>query len=98
MNLPNVFQNKNITNSNNSQELFYGSNKIKTSTRKIDVNNKIKQLFLSTNYVYKIDVIITTKESTIEKTIIGKSRNYLITMDNETININDIIDIKEKDS
>ena len=97
MNLPNVFQNKNINNTNNSQEYFYGIEKNKIPSRKTDINSKIKQLFQSPNYVYKIDVIITTKHSTIERTIIGKSRNYLITIDNETININDIIDINEKD-
>lgn len=98
MNLPNVFQNNNINYEDNSQDLFYSKNNIerKTPTNKIDINTQIKNIFSSTSYVYKINVIITTNKDTFETTIIGKSNNYLITMNNELINIKDIIDIKEK--
>lgn len=98
MNLPNVFQNNNINYEDNSQDLFYSKNNIerKKITSKIDINTQIKNIFSSTSYVYKINVIITTNKDTFETTIIGKSNNYLITMNNELINIKDIIDIKEK--
>ena len=98
MNLPNVFQNNNINYEDNSQDLFYSKNikERKIPTNKIDINTQIKNIFSSTSYVYKINVIITTNKDTFETTIIGKSNNYLITMNNELINIKDIIDIKEK--
>lgn len=102
MNLPNVFQNNNIKYEDNSQDLFYSKNNTNTNTNtrkqptKVDINTQIKNIFSSTSYVYKINVIITTTSKTFETTIIGKSNNYLITINNELISIKDIIDIKEK--
>lgn len=95
MNLPSVFQNKKIHTPNNSQELFYGSES-KINIPKIDINKKIKTIFSSPNYIYKMNVIIQTRNKTYETTIIGKSKNYLITINNELINIKDIIDINEQ--
>lgn len=99
MNLPKVFQNNNINYQDNSQNLFYSENKsnnLQNNRSIIDINTKIKNIFSSTSYVYKIRVIITTNKNTFETTIIGKSNNYLITINNELISIKDIIDIKEK--
>lgn len=98
MNLPNVFQNRNIGNINNDQEIFYGNKEtipIK-QVKKIDIDQKIKQLFQSKNYVYKLNVSITTNTNTFDSVIIGKSNNNLITIDNELIPIKNIIDINEK--
>lgn len=61
-----------------------------------DIHQKIKEIFNSNRYVYKADVVITLKEETITKRIIGQSNNQLITMDNELIPISDIIDITFK--
>lgn len=98
MNLPNVFQNNNIKYEDNSQDLFYSKNNTNTRKQptKVDINTQIKNIFSSTSYVYKINVIITTTSKTFETTIIGKSNNYLITINNELISIKDIIDIQEK--
>ena len=97
MNLPNVFQNNNIKYEDNSQDLYYSkNNNIRKQTQKVDINTQIKNIFSSTSYVYKINVIITTTSKTFETTIIGKSNNYLITINNELISIKDIIDIQEK--
>lgn len=57
------------------------------------VPQKIKEIFNSVNYIYKVDVIIETKEGSFKKRIIGRTNNYLITIDNERIAIDDIIDI-----
>ena len=59
----------------------------------MNINQKIQNIFNSPKYVYKADVIITTKDGKITKKIIGKTNNNLITMDNELINISDIKDI-----
>lgn len=60
------------------------------------VPQKIKEIFNSVNYIYKVDVIIETKEGSFKKRIIGRTNNYLITIDNERIAIDDIIDIYTK--
>lgn len=59
----------------------------------IDINSKINNIFKSTGYIYKINVEIVMKDKTIIKKVIGKKNGYLITIDNERININDIVDI-----
>ncbi len=100
MNLPSVFQNKNIEQDIDNQQTFYyghGENLPKTRTSMTgNVETKIKQLFASTSYVYKIAVTIETKEKTFDTTIVGQTGNYLITYDNNLINIKDIIDIYEQ--
>ena len=91
--IPSVFANridKKIVNNNTysvtrSDEVF--------KNEKIDVNSKINNIFKSSGYIYKINVEILLKDKTITKKIIGKKNGYLITIDNERISIDDIIDI-----
>lgn len=98
MNLPKVYQNRNIGNVNNDQEYFYSKSPNKQQEKKdnINVENKINNLFKSNKYIYKINVHIVTKTNNEDTTIIGKINNNLITIDNSLIPIKDIIDINEK--
>lgn len=57
------------------------------------VEQKIYNIFNSPNYIYKIDVVIVTDNTTMNKRIVGKTKTNLITMDNEFIPINMIRDI-----
>lgn len=59
-----------------------------------DIKRKINDIFVSANYVYKADVEITLKDKTITKKIVGHNSRSLITIDNELIDIDSIIDIK----
>lgn len=99
MNLPKVFQNNNIKTDNISQNVFYSdkNNIIKEETKRDNylVDTKINNLFSSTNYVYKLKVLVKTKEDEFETTIIGRNQLYLITLDNKRIDISSILDIKE---
>lgn len=98
--LPKVFANKIDKNLNNNETVYYNKNEERKIEEKdplssiLTVNQKINQIFSSARYVYKADVVITTKNGKLNKRIIGRNRNELITMDNEVININDIIDIE----
>lgn len=96
MNLPNVFQNKNIEIKNTPQELFYGNQIIRKNTINKDIKATIKNLFQSKNYVYKLDVSIETANKTFDTSIVGQTNNHLITIDNELVPIKDILDIYEK--
>ena len=97
--LPKVFANKIDKPLKNNETVYYdrGEEKkeepIKTNSI-LSINQKINQIFGSSRYVYKADVIITTKNGKMNKRIIGRNRNELITMDNEVINVNDILDIE----
>ncbi len=61
-----------------------------------NINQKINDIFKSSQYVYKADVQLTLKDGSVTKRIVGRNSNYLITIDNELIPISDIIDIKRQ--
>lgn len=98
--LPKVFHNKLDKQINNNEKVYYSNNDNSTqtpeeNTNKKNINQIINKIFSSSNYVYKANVEIILKDRTITKRIIGRNKDYLITMDNELIKINDIIDIKK---
>lgn len=105
--LPKVFQNKIDKDISNNNKFYYSANKeesnnetkAETKSKIIkpnNINKKINEIFSSPSYVYKANVEVATKDSTITTKIIGRNKSYLITMDNKTIPINDIVDIKIK--
>ena len=58
------------------------------------VNRQIKDVFSSPNFVYKANVSIKlTDGTTQEKTIIGRTNNSLITIDDELIDVSKISQI-----
>ena len=59
----------------------------------LNINQKINNIFNSNKYVYKADVVITTKDGKVVKKIIGQNKTHLITIENELIPISNILDI-----
>lgn len=86
------------SDANNSNQSNLTNNFIqKNITDYRSVERKIYDILHSNDYIYKANVTIVLKDGTINKKIIGKTKDKLITMDNEYINISDIKDIyKEK--
>ena len=67
---------------------------IEENNEQKDTNRQIKDIFNSPNYVYKADVsIITTDGENLKKTIIGRTNNSLITIDDELIDVSKISQI-----
>lgn len=101
--LPNVFANRNANAVNNNIETYYSKEETLESTtslrndniKKIMVKKKINDIFSSKNFVYKAKVIITTGDGDKECVLIAKNNNTLLTINNESIPIDDILDIKE---
>lgn len=97
--LPKVFKNNVNKKFNNNNDIYYSSlnntsqNRNETNDNK-SVVQKINEIFASPNYVYKANVEITLKNKKINKRIIGRNKNYIITMDNTLIPINEILDIR----
>ena len=92
--LPKIFHNNINKDFKNNSNVFYSSERNKEEN--IDNRNvlqKINDIFSSPNYVYKANVEIVLKDKTVNKRIIGRNKNYIITMDNQLIPVNDIIDI-----
>lgn len=104
--LPKVFKNKIDKELKNNSEFYYSANnsehrnseevKQNSANSNDDIRKKINEIFMSPNYIYKATVSIKTKTETLETRIIGRNKNYLITMDNKTIPIDNIIDITKK--
>ena len=59
----------------------------------ISIDKKIDNIFKDKEFVYKADVTIITDNDTINKRIIARNKNNLITIDNEYIPISIIRDI-----
>ena len=100
--LPNIFVNKNTGIVKINEEFYYGKDNINNETKIIDNNmkdilirKKIDDIFNSSSFIYKAKVIITTKDNDKEYTLIGRDKNKLLTIDNETILISDVLDIKK---
>lgn len=93
--LPKVYANKISDDINNTQELFYGSDRVLKKEDNTSIVKKINNIFASSNHVYKSRVLITLKSGETEKVIVGKNNTHLITMDGELIKIIDIEDIKK---
>lgn len=101
--LPEIFQNKIYKKLDNNKNIFYSKENNKredkeesTKVNELNIYQKINQIFSSPNYVYKADVYIKLKDKEITTKIIGRNKNFLITMDNQLIPITDIIDITKK--
>lgn len=101
--LPKVFHNKIDKKFDNNRSVYYSSNgdgnDIVDNTQVKDsktVLQKINEIFSSPNYVYKANVDITLKDKKVTKRLIGRNKNYIITMDNDLIPIDDIVDIRSQ--
>lgn len=91
--LPKVFANKIDKEINNTQDLFYSSNRgIRNDGESIV--KKINNIFASPNHVYKSRVKLTTNEGVKEVTVVGKTQSDLITLNDGLIRIAKIIDIE----
>lgn len=92
MELPKVFHSVN-KKFNNNKAVFYSKNSAESENKKT-IYQKINDIFSSPNYIYKANVEISLKDKIIVKRIIGRNKEYLITMDNDLVKISDILDIK----
>lgn len=100
--LPNLYKGKVANNVNKNQKQTVLS-KIENNITNVVVNDeaedkginrKIKDIFNSPNYVYKANVsIIMNDGETFKKTIIGRTNNSLITIDDELIDVSKISQI-----
>jgi len=92
--LPKVFANDFNKDLNNTQELFYGSERQTKNRNDINIIKKINNIFASPNHVYKSKVKITYKDRDEIHTIVGKTNINLVTIEGNMIKIVDIIDIE----
>lgn len=98
--LPNIFVNKIDKKLDNNEKVYYGEhgkNKedVVDEFKDIkDIRDKMNEMYKDVPFLYKKKVSITLKDKTMEAKVISYNQNYLITMNNERILLDDIIDIK----
>lgn len=100
--LPSLYKGKVRSNGNKNQKQTV-LNKIEDNVTNVivndekdnkSINGKIKDIFNSPNYVYKANVsIIMNDGETLKKTIVGRTNNSLITIDDELIDVSKITQI-----
>ena len=91
--LPNIFKGKAPKNLNQTSSIINNQNEdiILEEIEEVSVNKQIKNIFSSDSFVYKADTIITLiSGEVINKTIIGRTNNSLITIDDELIDVSKI--------
>ena len=98
--LPKIYQaefNKNITN---NKKVCYlkeeTENDISNRTNNVSIITKIDEIFSGLGYSYNIPLIIKTKDQKYETSLIAKTNNNVVTLENEIIPISEIIDIQQK--
>lgn len=95
--IPNIYANKINKKIANNEKVYYSDKEKESEPLKKDdrtINEKINEIFNSSNYIYRISVSISTKNKNYDTKVIGKNSKSLITIDNEVIPIEEIIDIK----
>lgn len=97
--IPKVFHNKINKKINNNNKIYYSTKNSnideKINNKQQDIRKELRNIFNSSNYIYKASVEIKTKEQTYKTKIIGRNKNYVITIDNQVILIDNIISIKK---
>ena len=79
--------------SENNKYLYVSEN----DYRNLSVVDKIEKLLNRNGYIFNVSVIIKTKDKVYNTKIAGKVNNHLITLDNNIININDVVDLEISD-
>ena len=97
---PEIFKPK-MENKNNNERSYYSflkEEEVLSSKRIFDETpiDFINRISKSGSYIFNRDVIIETKNKKYETRIAGKLGNRIITLDTDSIDINDIVKIYEK--
>lgn len=95
--LPKLFKGKVINSVNQTKTILKNNKEIEISNIKLNnetnksVKKQINEILNSSDFVYKADVkILLNNNEEIKKTIIGRTNNSLITMDDELIDVSTI--------
>lgn len=96
--LPKIYQNeidKSIKNNKTVYRFKNEDSNYESIQNKNTVANTLDEIFNGIGYSYNIPVIIKTNAKTYETTLVAKTANNIVTIDNEIIPINEIISLKK---
>lgn len=100
--LPKVYQNDFNKKISNNKEICYLSDtkeeNIPTTNESTNVEVVLDEVFNGLGYAYNIPLKIKTSTKVYETSLIAKTKYNLITLDNEIIPIEEIINIEKKNN
>ena len=93
--LPKIYQNKITKKINNNKTVCYLTEENEDTDYQIPtIIDKIEEVFSGFGYSYNIPVTIKTPNKVYNTSLIAKTSNNIITLDNDIIPISDIIDFQ----
>lgn len=96
--LPKIYQNEINKKINNNKTTCYIKNentKIESMSNQ-DISKLLDEVFSGIGYSYNIPLTIKTKQNIYNTSLIARTKNNIITLDNDTIPLNEIISITKK--
>lgn len=94
--LPKVYQNNFTKKIDNNKEVCYLRNEQSHQKNTKNIDQQLLQIFSGVGYSYNIPVRIKTLKKTYETSLVAKTKNNIITLDNDVIPIKDIQEIEIK--
>lgn len=94
--LPKLFKNEIDKPLNNNKKYCYLKEETSEQVDKLTIDEKINKIFNGLGNAYNVPVKIKTKDKVFTTSLVSKTKNNLVTLDNEVIKIEDIISIDEK--
>ena len=95
--LPKIYQNEITKSIKNNKTVFRFKNEETNSSLEEDktITDTIEEIFNGIGYSYNIPVTIRTNEKTYKTTLVSKTKNNIVTIDNEVIPIKEIITLEK---
>ncbi|MCI8568367.1 MAG: hypothetical protein HFJ11_00110 [Bacilli bacterium] len=87
--LPKLYKNEINKNINNNKNYCYLKNEVAIDS----IEEKLNSIFNGIGYSYNIPVTIKTHDKIYKTSLVSKTKNNLITLDNEVIKLEDIISL-----
>lgn len=97
--LPKVYQNDFNKKIKNNREVCYLDQERSSTSHTVEssfphsVEDALLEIFSGVGYAYNIPIILTTTNKVYETSLIAKTKNNVITLDNDIIPISDIKNI-----
>lgn len=94
--LPELYKNHNIKPIDNNKKVYYMKNQDMRKSSNASVEEELDSIFHGLGYSYNIPVELVTTKKTYHTSLVTKTKENVVTIDNIIIPISDIISITKK--
>lgn len=94
--LPELYKNNNIKPIDNNKKVYYMKNNDIRSVNHTSVEEELDNIFHGLGYSYNIPVELVTTKETYHTSLVTKTKEHVVTIDNIIIPISEIISITKK--